>query len=274
MLRAALILAGSSVISAQMNPRDIVVRSVQADDESARLRRNYTYQVRDVHKELDGKGNVRLTETRTSDILFIGGKPYRHPIQKDDQPLSAQEQAKVSKKLDKAVAEASQLSRAESDARFEEFERKRAKDREQLKSIPDAFDFKLLREDVLDGRPAYVIAATPRAGYHGKDHDLLGKMQGTLWIDKEDFHWVKVEAETLDTISFGLFIARLAKGTHLEFQQIQVNGEIWLPKRASFIGSARLALVKKFNVAEEVSFSNYRKFQADSKIVSTSAGQQ
>jgi hypothetical protein len=55
----------------------------------------------------------------------------------------------------------------------------------------------------------------------------------------------------------------------MEFEETRVNGEIWLPKRVSFQGSARLAMVKKFNIAEEVSFSNYRKYQADSKIVST-----
>lgn len=270
MFRAVLILSGASLAFAQVDPREIVVRSLHADDESARLARNYTCQVRDVHKELDGKGNVRLTETTTTDVLFIGGKPYRHLIQKDDKPLSSDEERKESRKLDKAVAEASQLSQPELDHRFEEFEKKRAKEREELKYIPDAFDFKLVREEPLNGRPVYVITATPRSDYKGKDSGFLSKMQGTLWIDKADFRWVKVEAETLDTISFGLFLARLAKGTHLEFEAARVNGEIWLPKRASFAGSARLALVKKFNVAEEVTFSNYRKFQSDSKIVSAS----
>jgi outer membrane lipoprotein-sorting protein len=267
---AVAFLAFAQTVFAQMDPRAIVVKSVQADDEAARLARNYTYQVRDVHKELDGKGNVKSTEIDTAEILFIGGKRYRRLIQKNDQPLSADEESKESKKVDKAVAEVSRMSQEELDRRYGEFEKKRAADREQLKYIPDAFDFKLLREEAVNGRPAYVIAATPKRDYRGTHHEFLTKMQGTMWIDKEDFHWVKVEAETLDTISFGLFIARLAKGTHMEFEETRVNGEIWLPKRASFQGSARLAVVKKFNVAEEVSFSNYRKFQTDSKIVSTS----
>lgn len=268
-MRLILLIAVAPVALAQMDPREIIVRSVQADDETVRLARNYTYQVRDVHQELDGKGKVRLTETNTTDVLFIGGKRYEHLIQKDDKPLRPEEDRKESKKLDKAVAEASKLSQEELDRRYAEFDKKRTKEREQLKSIPEAFDFKLLREEPLNGRPAYVIAASPRSNYRGKDHDFLSKIQGTLWIDKEDFRWVRVEAETLDTISFGLFIARLAKGTHMEFEETRVNGEIWLPKRVSFQGSARLAMVKKFNIAEEVSFSNYRKYQADSKIVST-----
>jgi len=261
----------AQVLFAQVDPHEIVVRSIKADDESAKLARNYTYQVHDIHRELDGKGKVKSTETETTDVLFLGGKPYRHLIQKNDKPLSPSEEAKETKKLDKAVAEASRLSQEELDRRYAEFEKKRAQEREQLKFIPDAFDFKLLREEPVNGRLAYVIAATPRRDYRGKHHEFLTKMQGTLWIDKEYYRWVKVEAVTLDTISFGLFIARLAKGTHMQFEAARVNDEIWLPKRASFTGSARVALLKNFNVAEEVSFSNYRKFQTDSKIVSTSA---
>lgn len=271
MLRFLLICAGASLAFAQLDPHQIVARSVQADDETARLRRNYTYQVHDIHRELDGKGAVKITETHTTDVLFIGGKPYRHLIEKDDKPLSPAEAGKETRKLDKAVAEASRLSQDELDRRYAEFEKKRAQEREQLKFIPDAFEFKLLREEAVNGRTAYVIAATPRADYRGKHHEFLSKLQGTLWIDKSDYHWVKAEAETLDTISFGLFIARLAKGTHLQFEQARVNDEIWLPKGVRFTGSARVALLKNFNIAEEVTFSNYRKFQTDSKIVSTSA---
>lgn len=270
MVRILLLLAAASLAWAQTDPRDIVLRSVKADDESAKLARNYTYQVHHIHRELDSQGNVKSTETDTTDVLFIGGKPYRHLVQKNDKPLSPDEANRESRKLDKVVAEASRLSQDQLDRRFAEYEQKRANEREQLKDIPDAFDFKLLREEPVNGRPAYVIAATPRPGYRGKHREFLCKMQGTLWIDKEYYRWVKVDAETLDTISFGLFIARLAKGTHLQFEAARVNDEIWLPKRASFTGSARLALVKKFNVAEDVGFSNYRKFQTDSSIVSTS----
>ena len=76
------------------------------------------------------------------------------------------------------------------------------------------------------------------------------------------------EAETLGTISFGLFLARLAPKSHLSFEQTRVNGEIWLPKRATVTASARLALVKQVSLDQEITFSGYRKFQADSKIVS------
>ncbi len=111
-----------------------------------------------------------------------------------------------------------------------------------------------------------MIEAKPRPGYRGKNQGFLSKLQGKFWINKSDYHWVKVEAETLDTISFGLFIARLAKGSHLSFEQVRVNDEVWLPKAASVTATARLALVKKLNLEQSTTWSNYRKFQTDSRI--------
>ena len=56
--------------------------------------------------------------------------------------------------------------------------------------------------------PAYVIGAKPRPGYRGKAPRYFIDASGQVLIDKGDYHWVKVEAETLDAILFGLFIAR------------------------------------------------------------------
>jgi hypothetical protein len=42
-----------------------------------------------------------------------------------------------------------------------------------------------------------------------------------------------------------------------------------LPKREVVSGSGRLGLLKKVAVEQELTWSNYRKFQVDSKIIAT-----
>ncbi len=96
---------------------------------------------------------------------------------------------------------------------------------------------------------------------------MFPKFRGKLWIDKADYQWVKTEAEVIDSISFGWFVARLQQGARLEVRMTRVNGEAWLPQRIEARGSARLLLVRNLRVEVETSFSNYRKFQADSRIV-------
>ena len=76
-----------------------------------------------------------------------------------------------------------------------------------------------------------------------------------------------MEAEVIDTISFGGFLVRLAKGSHLEADQTRVNGEVWLPKRCEAEASARVALMKKYHGRLEITYSDYKKFQTDSRIV-------
>lgn len=258
MRRLALWLITAASLAAQTDPRDIVRRSVQADDNSTRLARDYTFLERTVVREMDSKANVTKTEDNTREIQFVKGKRYRRLIQKDGKPLSPAEEKKEQAKLEKATR-----SNAGSSP---EDEAKRRADR--LKEIPEAFDFALLRTEKLNGQEAYVIKARPRPTYRGKLRSVYSKMEGTLWIARSDYHWIRFEADLLDNISFGLFIAKVNKGAHIEFEQTRVNDEIWLPKQLRVTASARLAL-KKVNAAQETTFSNYRKFQTESKIVSS-----
>ena len=97
---------------------------------------------------------------------------------------------------------------------------------------------------------------------------MLPKIKGKLWIDQADYQWARVEADVIDTISFGWIVARLAKGARIELEQTRVNDEVWLPSRIRAVASARVGLVKRFNIDSETTYSKFRKFQSDSRIVS------
>jgi hypothetical protein len=97
---------------------------------------------------------------------------------------------------------------------------------------------------------------------------MLLKLCGRMWIDKTTYQWARVEAETTDTISWGLFLARLNSGAKMIFEQTEVNSELWLSKRLLLTGSGRVGLIKKLARDEEIEWSNYKKFSVDSKIVS------
>lgn len=273
-MRFGLLLITIVSASAQIDPREIVRRSITLDDQSWKLARNYTYVQRETDRELDSSGKVKATHTRTREVMYIGQRPYRRLLEKDGHPLSPADEKKERQKQDKVIAERNRETPAERAKKVAEYERLREKRREELKDIPDAFDFKLVGEEKLESGDVYVLEATPRSSYRGREHGILNKMRGRLWIDKSDYRWVKAEAETLDTISFGLVIARLAKGSRLTFEQTRVNNEVWLPKRALVTASARLGLVKKFNLEEETVWSNYRKFQTDSRVTSATEVQE
>jgi hypothetical protein len=52
-------------------------------------------------------------------------------------------------------------------------------------------------------------------------------------------------------------------------EQTRVNDEVWLPKHVTVKASARILFVKGYNLDADYSFRDYKKFQADSHIVSS-----
>jgi len=60
---------------------------------------------------------------------------------------------------------------------------------------------------------------------------------------------------------------RMAKGSKLVIEQERVNGEVWLPKLVSFRGAFRILLVKGYRGEYNITFRDYRKFQAESRVV-------
>ncbi len=251
--------------------RAIVRRSVRVDSRNDRLARNYTYKVLNEIHDLDAAGRIKASHSTLDEVLYIGGQSYVHALEKDGKPLPPNAAKKEQAKLDRAAAEASRLSDDDRRKREDEEERKREKRRERVQYIPDAFDFAVLGEGALNGRDTWQIRATPRRDYKGPYAFMLRNLEGTIWIDKKDYEWVRVDADTLDTISIGLFLARIGKGTRLSFENFRVNDELWAAKRISLKASARLALLKRLDAEQELTFSDYRKFQSDSRIVSTEA---
>ena len=122
---------------------------------------------------------------------------------------------------------------------------------------------------LLNGRDAYVIDGEPRPGFqpHLKYANYLPKFRFRVWIDKTDMQMAKLEAECIGTVSWGLFVARLHKGSRVVVEQTRVNDEVWLPKSEAVKVDGRFALLKGFNIAVENTYRDYRKFHADAKII-------
>jgi len=138
-----------------------------------------------------------------------------------------------------------------------------------VREVADAYDFRLVGTESLGGRDAWVIDAEPRPGYepHLKDAKFLPKFRGRVWIDKDEDQWAKLDIECIDTVSLGLFLARFHKGSRIVIEQTRVNGEVWLPKHVALKVDVRLALLKEYNVEQEQTFRDYKKFRATARIV-------
>ncbi len=269
MLLAALAQAQSIPIGG--DAREIVLRSAEFGRRDIEIRRNYTFLTLTEQRTLDREGKVQKTESRTDEVLILYGRPYARRIAKDGKPLPADEERKEKEKIDKEVARRGRESPSQQAKRAREEDADVRRQREILKEVADAFDFRLRGEEEVEGVPAWVIDAEPRVGYRGRSREtrILPNFRGRVWITQQDYRWVKVDAEVIRRISIGLFLARLDPGASIQFEQQRVQDEIWMPLRVYVRAAGRLALLKRFNTEVQITYSNYRKFQSDSRITGT-----
>ena len=114
-----------------------------------------------------------------------------------------------------------------------------------------------------------MIEARPKPGYRAVHSQAknFAKVRATIWIEQETYHWVKVDADVLNTISVDFGLLRVAPGSSMHFEQTRVNDEIWLPSSMLVRFEVRLALLKVLRGDYDIRYSDYRKFQSDSKII-------
>ncbi len=241
----------------------------EKDIENDKRLRDYTFVERDVEHRLDGKGKVKGTETKTYEVMEIYGEQVQRLIEKDDKPLGDKDAAKEEEKIQKIIDK----RKNESEDARKKRERKEEKDREDgrqfVREVADAYTFHLAGSESLNGRDAWVIDAEPRTGYepHMKQAKFLPKFHGRVWIDKSEDQWAKMDIECIDTVSLGWFLARVHKGSRIVIEQTRVNDEVWLPKHVALKVDVRLALLKEFNVDQEQTYRDYKKFRATTRIV-------
>jgi hypothetical protein len=241
------------------------------DMENDKRVRDYTYIEREVDNKLDADGKTKSTEVKTYEILEIYGEQVQRLIAKDDKPLDAEEAAKEEEKIQKIIDKRKKESPEDRAKRERKEEKECEDDRKFVTEIADAYNFTLVDSEALGGRDAWVIDAEPRPGFEPqmKDAKFLSKVRGRVWIDKQDLQLAKMDVEMIDTISFGLVLARLHKGTRVTLEQTSVNDEVWLPRHVIFKLDARIALLKGYRMDGDLTYRDYKKFRTSSRIVGT-----
>jgi hypothetical protein len=232
--------------------RQIVGPSVAATERSWQARDHYTYTERDEDRRLNSLGQVKSENVDVTRMIVVNGARFEQLMQRNGQLPSAKEQKKSDDDLDKLKHETTD----EQTARL----RKDQDNRAFLRDVLEAFDFRLINEEVISGRPAYVLQATPHPGYHahGKYGKMFSRVEGKLWVDKQDFGWIRVDGQVTQSFSMGLFVARVERGSHIIMEQTCVGDGVWVPKRIEIRATARILFLKSLGIDRILTYSDYR----------------
>ncbi len=267
-MQLLLLLAAASVALLAQDPKEIVRLSLERDWRNVDALNRYAYEKRSVVQSLDKEGRVKDTKDRLEEVIHIDGTEIERLVEKDGKPLSAKEAAKEQKRVDEQIEKIKRESAKDRAKRRGETDKDKREEREARQEVLEAFDFRLLGEEVKSGHGCWIIEGQPKPGWKGKGRraDQFKALAGRLWIDQQSHEWVRMELDSIDTISVGWFLFRLQKGAKIEVEQFRVNDEIWVPKHVDVRADARV-LGKMIRVDINVAYANFRKFSSDSKLI-------
>ena len=234
-----------------LDAQQIMSQSVAATERSWDARDQYTYTELDEDQRLDAMGNIKSKNVDFTRMILVNGARFDQLVQHNGQAPSASDQRQIDQDIEKLKHE----TPAEQAGRL----RKDQDNRAFLHDALAGFDFQLIGEDVVDGRPAYVIRASPHPGFRasGKYGKVFNKVEGKLWIDKEDYGWIKVDGQITQPFSMGLFIARVQGGSHVVLDQTRVGDAVWVPKRLEVKATATIFFFRTLGIDRILTYSDY-----------------
>ncbi|MBV8865697.1 MAG: hypothetical protein JO210_09920 [Acidobacteriaceae bacterium] len=233
--------------SAEVNSRDWQAQAGFSDIE------------REVKSKVDENGRAISQPSKTYESMMIEGSPYRRLMAVNDEPLRGTQKADEEAKLVREIARRRDESTSERRARITKYNETRSEEHLLMQQMVSAFKFKLLGEEEVDGVSCYHLLATPDPDYHPpvEKARVLTGMRGQMWIDEQQYHWVKVKAEVIEPVSFGFFIARVKPGTEFDLLQAPV-GDFWLPKRFAQKVNASVLGIYGYRAQQETYYSDYK----------------
>ena len=242
----------SGVMAADTKPevRELVRKSLAGINKEDKRMDEYGFVRRWRRTEFNSDGSVRTKQEGAWRRVLQDGVWVGLTFERNGKPLTAEETAKQEEAARKYIAERKAMGEAEWKRRQAANRKKGSSDEDEwLQEFPEALDYQVLGEELIDGRAAVILQAEPRAGYSPKNMraKVFEKMRGKLWIDKAEGELVRGDAETFDTVNIGFgILGKIEKGTHFHIERRKVGGSFWTQTEQSMKFDARVMLVKTF----------------------------
>lgn len=254
--------------SQSQDASEIMSRSVEAARANREKLRTYAFREHYTNQRLGDEGGKSGSNSRTWDVIGLEGATYRKLIAIDDKALPPKLAQREERRLREETAR----------RRREGLERTRRRLNALSYSwhvdytrIPAMYLLSLRGEEIVGGRPAYVIEGVPNPAFQPRkeiDSDRDWKCFAIkLWIDKAEYQCLRME---IDVTGEG---SRLQKGSWLREEYGKLNEDVWVSTSLKVGYSARFLKLIGVRGLVTITYSDFRKFQVDSKLLYDGTGQ-
>ena len=232
----------------------ILQRVVEAEKANAQRAGQYAF-VEDIdHFTYDKTGKPKKESSETHEIIFVEGLEYKKLVARNGKPLVPREQAKEEKKLRQTAEERRKQRRSGL------FHKTVSTGSDE--DLLTLFDSRLLGEEEIRGRRAWIVECVPQAGrVPASDHEKqVLSFRKKLWIDEAENVYVK----TIDTVVGDR--TTFKPGTVVTWEYGKINEDAWLPVSVVLDAHLQFAKFIKPWVRAEQRYSNFKKFDVQSTI--------
>ena len=237
---------------------------------------NYSFTELRIDRELNSAGDLIEKSSEKKLLTFYKGYRISRLMEKNGKPLSASDQAKEDKDVEKQVAEI--------EKRIAEKEKKQMNQRDtdsgrggqpngegQRITIADALKGSLLvnpRREKFKGIDVIVFDYEPNPAFkpQTRNEKLFALCNGAVWVDSKTKQVVRLDAVL--TQSAGNFLAKAKRGASFSLENELINNEIWLPSQADVNLSIKI-LFAGININNLIKYGDYSKARVeiqDSKV--------
>jgi len=125
-----------------------------------------------------------------------------------------------------------------------------------------------VRREMFRSHEVIAFDFEPRKGFKPKNRaeEIVNKLAGTIWVDEAAQQIARLEARLTDSFKIGGgVLASISPSTAFVFEQDKIGDEVWLPSLMEANISVRLLVFAKFSRSVERRYTEYKKYQVDSK---------
>jgi hypothetical protein len=254
-MRVLLFLAAASSLGAQpLDWRPIMRASLERMVESDARMADYAFDRQVVKKEFEPDGRLKLQTTTLMRPERVEGVWISRIITLDGKPLTDVEKRRQEEAIRRRInEEKGQQSRPPSILGRE--------NDELIRLFPEALEYRLLGEELKDGRKTWVLACQPRPGYKPPNlrARFFEKVRGKVWVDQANKDLVRVDAEVFDTISVGFgLLGRVEKGTRFVLNRARVSEGHYFTESSQVNFTAKVLIFKTLINEISTQYSNFK----------------
>ncbi len=251
-----------------------LLKDLQANEDRVEaMLDSYSFTQKVTKRQLGKDGNLRETESETTQLSFYKGSRIERVIEKNGRPLSGSDQEKADRDAAKQVEEIEKKIAKDDARKVKQNADGTPSDENRRISIAEVLRAsKLLnpRRERFRGRDCVVFDFEPNPAFDMKNAKSMlkffGKTAGVMWIDEKDKQVARLEAVLYENYNVGGgVLAKLRKGATFMLEKERVGDEIWLPSQTDINLSVRVLLVKGIDVNQVIKSYDYRKFETEVK---------